>query len=57
MNNLTDNEKTIIDILRSLQPFEEIIITADKAGKPNNFLIKRSRKAILTDTGIIYLAL
>lgn len=57
MNTLTDNEKTIVDILRSLQPFEEVTITADKMGKPNNFLIKRSRKAILTDAGIIYLGI
>lgn len=57
MNTLTDNEKTIVDILRSLQPFEEVTITADKMGKPNNFLIKRSRKAILTDAGIIYIGI
>lgn len=56
MTTLTDNEKTIVDILRSLQPFEEITVVADKAGKPNNFLIKRSRKAILTDQGIIYVS-
>lgn len=54
MNNLTDNEKILIDIIRSLLPFEEIIIIADKTGKPNNFLLKKSRKALITDTGIIY---
>lgn len=53
--NLTDNEKYIIDALRSLHPFERIEITADKLGKPNNFLIIRSTKVILTDDKAIYL--
>lgn len=55
MINLTDNEKSIIEILRSLNPFEKVTIEADKAGKLNNFVVSRTRKAILTDTGIIYI--
>lgn len=54
---LTDNEKSIIELLRTLLPFESITIGTDKAGKPNNFTVLRSRKAILTDTGMIYLSI
>lgn len=53
---LTDNEKSIIELLRTLNPFESITIGADKSGKINNFTVIRSRKAILTDDGLIYLS-
>ncbi len=54
MNELTDNEKLLIEIIRTLKPFENIVINADKGGKINNFLVVRSQKVLLTDQGIIY---
>jgi len=51
---LTDNEKWIIETLRTLKPFETIQITADKNGKINHFLIIRSNKVVLTDVAPIY---
>lgn len=51
---LTDNEQYILEVLRSLRPFEEIKITADKMGKVNNFIIIRTQKGMLTDNGLIY---
>lgn len=52
---LTQNEKYIIESLRSLKPFEEIKITADKQGKINNFLVLRTKKILLTDDKPIYI--
>lgn len=57
MEQLTANEKAIIELLRTLLPFESITIGASKDGKPNNFTVLKSRKAVLTDTGLIYLAI
>lgn len=54
MDQLTSNEKWIVETLRSLKPFETISITADKMGKINNFLVVRSQKVLLTDTQMIY---
>lgn len=51
---MTDNERWILETLRTLKPFETIQITADKGGKINNFLVIRSSKVLLTDTGMIY---
>ena len=51
---LTDNERYLVETLRSLRPFESITITADKMGKINNFLIGKSQKILLTDNGPIY---
>ena len=47
--NLTENERWIIETLRSLKPFEMVQINADKGGKVNHFLIIRSTKTILTE--------
>jgi hypothetical protein len=46
--NVSPSEKRIIEELRSLKPFEQVIITADKQGKPDRFLINYQRKIILT---------
>jgi len=51
---LTDNEKWIIEMLRTLKPFESVSLVADKSGKVNNFLVVRSTKVILTDLTPIY---
>ncbi len=45
---MTDNETYILEALRSLKPFEVIEITADKLGKPDSFIVKRSFKVLLS---------
>ena len=47
--NISVNEMIIIEVLRTLKPFEQLIITADKQGKADNYLLVRSSKVILTD--------
>jgi len=54
MDQLTTAEKEIIALLRSLMPFEKVLIEADKGGKPNTFVVSRSRKGVLVDGIIIY---
>lgn len=46
---ISPNEAIIIDTLRTLKPFEEVRIVADKSGKAGYFLVIRSSKVILTD--------
>lgn len=46
---MTNNEQTIVNILRELKPFERVEIVADKLGKPDQFLVHRQTKVILTD--------
>lgn len=44
---MTDNEKEIVEILRTLKPFERIEIQADQTGKPDYYIVHRSSKQIL----------
>jgi len=53
-DKISTNERLIIQILRTLKPFERVEIVADKEGKVNNYLITRSSKVMLTDTTIIH---
>lgn len=46
---MTENEKKIIDILKSLKPFERIEIVADQTGKPDYYIVHRSYKEILAN--------
>lgn len=55
-NTISENEAYIIESLRSLKPFEQVIITADKQGKINNYLVVRSSKVLLTDTVPLHVA-
>lgn len=43
----TANETKIIDMLRTLKPFERIEIVADANGKPGYFLVTRTSKMVL----------
>ena len=45
-------EQYLIDLLRSLKPYERVEITADKEGKPNRFLVIRSQKIIVSEIKI-----
>lgn len=44
---MTENEQKIIEILRSLKPFERVEIQADQTGKPDYYIVHRSFKEIL----------
>jgi hypothetical protein len=44
---MTDNEKRILEILRTLKPFERIEVQADQSGKPDYYIVHRSYKEIL----------
>jgi len=41
---LTANEVKLVTAIRSLKSFEEVIISADKYGKIDNYIVKRSFK-------------
>jgi hypothetical protein len=43
---LTANEVKLIAALKSLRPYEKIVITADKEGKVDTYLVERSFKEI-----------
>ena len=53
IDTISENEAYIIETLRSLKPFEEVRITADKQGRVNNYLVVRSCKVILTDKDML----
>lgn len=44
---LTENEETIIKLLREANPFEKIEITKDQSGKADYYIISKSQKIIL----------
>lgn len=44
---ITENEKQVIEIMRTLKPFERIEIQADQTGKPDYYIVHRSSKTIL----------
>ena len=54
--NISSNEMIIIEALRTLKPFEQVIITADKQGKIDNYLMIKSSKIILNDREPFYVA-
>lgn len=39
---VTKNEAKLIAVLRSLKPFEEVVLSADKNGQPDQYIVKRS---------------
>jgi len=55
LNTISQNEAYILETLRTLKPFEEIRITADKQGKVNNYFIIRSSKVVLTDETVLHM--
>ena len=54
--NISSNEMIIIEALRTLKPFEQVIITADKQGKIDNYLMIKSSKIILNHREPFYVA-
>lgn len=51
---ITPAERQIINELRTLKPFEEIRIVADKEGKPDTFYVARTSKVMLIGAEIKY---
>ena len=43
---VTKNEAKLIAVLRSLQPFEKIVLSADKNGQPDNYVVERSYREL-----------
>lgn len=49
IHTITENEAYIISALRSLKPFEQVIIMADRLGKPDHYIVVQSTKVVLTN--------
>ncbi len=47
MEDLTDNEKIIIKLLREANPYEKLEISKDSSGKPDYYIISKSQKIII----------
>ena len=47
LGTISENEKRIIEQIRSLKPYEFVQITADAEGRPDSFLIHRTSKVLL----------
>jgi len=54
--HISQNELYILEIIRSLEPFERFEVVADKQGKLNNYLVIRSSKVVLTDKEPVHVA-
>lgn len=50
-NMLSENENDILKIIRDLEAFERVEIQADKNGKPDQYIVHRSSKVILDESG------
>lgn len=44
---ITQVEQQIIEILRELKPFEEVVIVKDNQGRLDHYLVKRSQKIVI----------
>lgn len=44
---LTENEKRVIEAMRSLRPYETVQVMADENGRPNVFVVTRTSKVLL----------
>lgn len=49
MTQYTKNEIEIVETLRSLRAYEQMIVTADATGKPDSYLVVRSNKVMLRE--------
>lgn len=47
MKELSPHELRIIAIMRSLHPFEQVVISADKEGRPDSYIVTRTYKEVL----------
>lgn len=45
---LTENEKKMIEFLRDARPYEKVTIQKNNQGVPDNYIITREQKIILT---------
>lgn len=47
MNDLTPNERDIIEIVRDLRPYEEVKIVKDASGRIDHYFIVRTQKVVM----------
>ena len=47
LDELSTHEQRLIAIVRSLHPYERVVISADKEGRPDSYIVERSFKEIL----------
>jgi hypothetical protein len=52
MSKISPQKEYLLSLLDTLGPLEEITITADREGKPNRFLVRRSQKIMVTEIEI-----
>lgn len=45
---ISQQEQKILEILRTLIPFEEIRIVKDRGGRPDDFFVVRTQKVVIT---------
>ena len=48
----TINEENILLFLREAKPFEKIIIQKDAQGRPDNYIVIREQKVIMTSRSL-----
>jgi hypothetical protein len=48
MQNLTDNEKAILEIIREIKPFETVEIRKDHNGVADSYIVRREQKVHFT---------
>lgn len=49
--NITPNEQEVINVIRSLEPYERVEIMADNSGRLDYYIVVRTKKMILTAKG------
>lgn len=50
---LSEQEKQIIEIVRTLAPFEEVRIVKDQSGRPDHFFVVRTQKVVISREKIV----
>lgn len=54
MIDVSPGEEQVIKILKSLKPFESIIIRADRDGKPDTYFMERTSKGVISGFAITF---
>ena len=50
---ITPGERKLLEIIKSLKPFERVEVTADKDGKVDTFFVHRQSKVIISGFAIV----
>ena len=46
--NVTKNEARLLAVIRSLHPFEKVVVSADKSGTIDSYVVERSYREVWT---------